>query len=241
MTGGDVLRYFFISAVTIVLLVVGLKLWGKQRVEKRVVSELRGLASPSSSFEQLYAADAARSLYQSMEALYRGTSKLGKEPGEILTEVFHGKGEAALFKDRGPGNDEQYIDPRETLIREGLLRNYQHCINLGVFTSAENLARLANGDPPEILSGPATGRTAEIGHVIDPSLSPGLEKLIPNMLIIPPADPKNAVRPTDIEITKAKAHATLLARAQLIERDAEERILKRYDEISQAAQAEPVQ
>jgi hypothetical protein len=239
MSRSDALRHLFIGVLVIAALVVGLKLWGRQSAERRLVKELRALANPTSSFEQLYAAVAEADLYKSMGALHKGVDGLGKEPGELLQQVFRGKGGAELFPDRDPVREGVSPDPRETLIREGLLRNYQRCLNMDVFSNADNLARLARGEAPEILAEPSAGHEVVIAHLVDPVLSPGLERLIPNMIIGPPAGPGHDTPPGDFEIKQAKTLTTLLYRAQLIERGAEERIITHYDSLAQEALPKP--
>ncbi|MFP6876981.1 MAG: hypothetical protein VCA37_09150 [Roseibacillus sp.] len=237
MSVGDLLRYLFMAAVAFVLLFVGLKIWGKQKAEKRVVRELRVLANPTSSFEQLYAEDAQKALFQSMAILYRAQTRLKTEPGEILQQVFHGKGDGALFPSTEFGRD-SYVDPRETLIRDGLLRNYQHCRTLGLFDDSGSITALELGEAPDISAGPASGATVHIRHIIDPAVSPGVEKLIPNMVISPPIKGAKG-KSTDLEIKQAKSLASLLTSARLIERDAEDRIIEHYDKINASPEPEP--
>ena len=237
MSVGDLLRYLFMAAVAFVLLFVGLKIWGKQKAAKRVVRELRVLTNPTSSFEQLYAEDAQKALFQSMAILYRADTRLKTEPGEILQQVFHGKGDGALFPTTDFGRD-AYVDPRETLIRDGLLRNYQHCRTLGLFDDLQGLTALEDGEAPDISTGRDAGATVHIRHIIDPAVSPGVEKLIPNMVISPPPKGSRA-KVTDLEIKQAKSLASLLTSARLIERDAEDRITEHYEKINAPPEPEP--
>lgn len=237
MTLRDFLRYLLLALFTCVVLVVGLKVWSKQKNERRIIRELRSHLNPTAQFEQLYTADAEKTLFRSLATLHEGVTTLETDPGELLNEVFHGKGEAALFANPDPTRDRSYVDPRETLIRESLLRNYQRCSNLGVFESTDNAGRLADGEAPEIRSGPATGRKAAVARIIDPALSPGVEKLVPNMVLGEPGQPKSTTRPSDLAIKQAKSLASLLYRANLIEDAAEQRLLDHYDALTAPAEA----
>lgn len=228
MSVSDLLRYLFMAAVTIVILIVGMKLWGRQKTDRLIVRELRVLASETSSFEQITPEDAQAALFKSMFFLHLADSKLKKEPGEVLQKVFHGKGDGALFP--SPEVGQTYTDPRETLIREGLLRNYQHCRTLGIFKETDGLNALEEGKIPKIVSGSSAGSPVVIRHIIHKDVSPGIEKLIPNMVISPPAlEGEEDGIPTDLEITQAKTLASLLSGARLIERKAQDRIVEHYD------------
>ena len=52
MSVGDLFRYLLITAVGLVVLVIGLKVLNKRSTEKQVVRELRELTNPTSSVEQ---------------------------------------------------------------------------------------------------------------------------------------------------------------------------------------------
>ena len=226
------------AAVALVILIVGMKLWGRQKTDRLVVRELRVLASETSSFEQITPEDAQAALFKSMFFLHLADSKLKKEPGEVLQKVFHGKGNGALFPTAEMG--QTYTDPRETLIREGLLRNDQHCRPLGIFEETDGLNALEEGKIPRIFSGRAAGSSIVIRHIINKDVSPGLEKLIPNMVISPTAqEDEEDEMPTDLEITQAKSLATLLSGARLIEREAQDRIVEHYDRASAPPEPEP--
>jgi hypothetical protein len=238
MSVSDLLRYLFMAAVALVILIVGMKLWGRQKTDRLVVRELRVLASETSSFEQITPEDAQAALFKSMFFLHLADSKLKKEPGEVLQKVFHGKGNGALFPTLEMG--QTYTDPRETLIREGLLRNYQHCRTLGIFEESDGLNALEEGKIPKIFNGPATGSLVVIRHIINKEVSPGIEKLIPNMVISPPAqEGEEDGMPTDLEITQAKSLTSLLSGARLIEREAQDRIVEHYERASAPPEPEP--
>lgn len=231
MAAGDALRYLVLSVVGLVVLVAGMKFWGKQKAEKKIVYELRILANPTSSFEQIYPADAEKALLRSMAEMNRAEVRLKMEPGAILEQVFHGKGEGALFPIEGLGRDYS-PDARETLIKEGLLRNYQHCRTLGFFEDPAARKLLESGERPQIAKGPAKGATVHIRFLIDPKVSPGVEKLIPNMVLGPPPGPHETGVPNDLQIKQAKTLTSLLHRASLLEDTARDRIVAHYDRIA---------
>lgn len=232
MSIGDLLRYLLITAIGVILAVMCLKWWSKHSTGKAIVAELRSLANPTSSFEQFYAEDANKTLYRTMAQLQLAEERLGKGPREMLDQVFHGKGEGALFPTDGTG-DPRYVDPREDLIRTGLLRNYQNCKSLGIFDELDNLEKLAGGDTPLILKGRTKGRKAFLAHIISPEVSPGIEKIVPNLKISPPTT--EAIRPTEFEIKAAKELAEALSNAELIERSARDRIINHYEQLGAGA------
>ena len=238
MSVGDALRYLVFAIVGLVVLVFGMKFWGKQKTEKKIVRELRTLVNPTSSFEQMYAADAEKALLRAMAELNRAEVKLEMEPATVLEQVFHGKGDGALFPIEGAGRD-YTPDARETIIKEGLLRNYQHCRTLGLFEDSDAKKLLENGERPRIAKGPAKGSPVHLGFIIDPEVSGGMEKLIPNMVISPPPDARDDGVPNDLEIKQAKSLTSLLTRANLLERAAQDRILKHYDQFAKPEVIEP--
>ena len=133
---GDLIRHIVIGVIVVALAIVGLKVWNKHKLEKQIVSELRDLAHPTTSFESAYEADATSSLFKSMALLHKTKDKLNKEPNEILREVFHGSDDGALFGKMESGSNAS-PDPQAGVIGKGLLRNYQHCRTLGIFPTAK--------------------------------------------------------------------------------------------------------
>ena len=63
---GDLIRHIVTGVIVVAIAVVGLKAWNKHKLEKQIVSELRDLAHPTTSFESAYEADATSSLFKSM-------------------------------------------------------------------------------------------------------------------------------------------------------------------------------
>ncbi len=233
---GDLIRYLVTGTIVLVLATFGLKVWNKQKLEKQIIKELRDLAHPATSFEAIYADDGKRALFKSMGLLHKARAELDKEPVEILKEVFHGDDDGALFGKAQTGRN-AYVDPREKIISKGLLRNYQHCRALGLFSDGENRKALAEGEAPSIATGSSSGAKATIRHIIDPEVSPGVENLIPNMIISPP-DFEVREKPTDFEIMQAKELIRDLYSARLIEREAEDRLRQHYEQFNNPPEPE---
>ena len=187
---GDLIRHIVTGVIVVAIAVVGLKAWNKHKLEKQIVSELRDLANPTTSFESAYEADATSSLFKSMALLHRTKADLNKEPNEILREVFHGSDEGALFGKMESGSNAS-ADPQAEVIGKGLLRNYQHCRTLGIFSDSENLRILMAGQTPIIKKGPDSNSKAAIRFILNPSVSPGAERIIPNMIISPSSFMRN--------------------------------------------------
>ncbi|MCH2062732.1 MAG: hypothetical protein MK194_03290 [Roseibacillus sp.] len=234
---GDLIRHIVIGIIVLILLIFGLKVWNKHKLEKQIIRELRDLAHPTTSFEANHTDDATSALFQSMELLHRAKVELDKEPAAILKEVFHGDDDGALFGKAETGRN-AYANPLEEIIRKGLLRNYQHSRSLGLFSNGENRDNLADGKAPFIANGPSVGAKATIRYIIDPQVSPGVENLIPNMIISPP-DLEAREKPTDLEITQAKDLIGDLDRARLIEREAGDRLRQHYEHFNNPAEPEP--
>ncbi len=234
---GDLIRHIVTGTVVLILLIFGLKVWNKHKLEKQIVRELRDQAHPATSFEAIYTDDARRALFKSMELLHKAKVELDREPAEVLKKVFHGDDDGALFGQAQTGRN-AYADPMEEIIRKGLLRNYQHCRSLGLFSNGENRSALADGKAPFIANGPSSGAKAAVRYIIDPRVSPGVENLIPNMVISPP-DLEKREKPTDLEITQAKELIGDLYSARLIEREAEGRLRKHYEQFNNPPEPEP--
>jgi len=223
---GDLLRYAFLTLLSLVLLAFGMKLWGKHKLEKQITHELESLTSTSSSFEQFYEADAKKSLFLTIYQLHLGEQKLGISPKELLDKVFDARKQDGIF-DRTDSSPSRRIDPAKALIRNGLLRNYENSKRLGLFKDSLGLEILARGEAPQIQSGPASGKVVAVGFIISPEISPGIEKVIPNFIIRPPG-PDNP-QATEFEIAQAKLLANSLHDSELLESKARDRIIKAYD------------
>jgi len=146
---------------------------------------------------------------------FEEANSLGMEPSQYFDLVFKrekGKDEASdEFED---------FPAREKLARETLLRAHQRAVQLKLIETPEALQELTQGNMPDIAPKPV------IAFIIDPAISPGLEKVVPNFDILPGDLKKEA--PTDLEIAVARNLAGDLYSAQIIDRDAEKRITAHF-------------
>jgi len=87
---------------------------------------------------------------------------------------------------------------------------------------------LDKGTVPDVIPQP------KVSNIIDPALSPGMEKIVPNLELRLPS--KVEAPPSDLEIAAAKSLASDLYSARVIEHDAEARIAEYYDKVKQKPQ-----
>jgi hypothetical protein len=217
-------RYILTRAVFVLCVIVAV-LFGMSFVKKRqkqatLAGELKSLASDSSYFHQFYAADAQKALLRAVGLIAEG-EQLGV-PSDKAIDRAAGIAETTYFSSEEDRKEPTY---RQQLIRDSLRTNYANFRKLGYQADFQTLQTLREGRLPAIPEGPQAGKQPEVGCIIDPALSPGLEKLIPN-LEIRPARPTGHV-PTDIEIAAAKKLASDLERADIIEEPVRDRIVEK--------------
>ncbi|MFC7338828.1 hypothetical protein ACFQY0_16650 [Haloferula chungangensis] len=213
----DILRY---SALTVVLLVASLfvhKHYRRHVAKKEIVAELQSITTDSSFYRQFEAEAAHATLLQSV-ALIQQASDLGLTPTELFDRVFlHDQ-----MDDFGESPSTDY-PVKEELARNTLTSAYESAKRLEILNDKADISDLQDGRMPISLSG-----TPVILPLIDPKLSPGLEKIIPNLEILP-ADRANSERElTAIETAAARKLAKDLATAGLIENTIAERIVEHY-------------
>jgi hypothetical protein len=180
-----------------------------------IVADMRGLVSEASFYRAISEKDARTTFLRGIALLY-DAKQLGMEPAAVFNRVFERED-----KDKSASGDEFEDYPsREKLARESLTRAYQHAEQLGLLAGPEEVAALRQGELP---STPV--RTAII-CVIDPAISPGLEKVVPNFELRP-FDNKNAA-PNDTDIAAARNLATALVSSQIIDRETEEKIHRHF-------------
>ncbi len=214
-------RYILTRAAFIIALLVAV-LYGFGFVKKfqrraAITAELQSITSDSSFFQQFYAEDARKSLVRAV-GLIAEASSLGVPPEKAI--------------DRGMGikpgffeNDAERNEPpvREKIIRRCLRGNYENFLKLGYTADFHTLDEMKKGGLPPIPAGPQSGRKPVLANLIDPAISPGMEKVIANLEIRPPAEDGGKL--TDIEISAAKQLARDLADARIIEEPARDKIL----------------
>jgi hypothetical protein len=219
------IRYILTRAATAILLIVailyGFGIFKKKQRKDAIVADLRSVCSDSSFFRQFHAEDAGKALVRGV-GLIAEAKQLGMDPDKAI--------------DRGLGIEEKYFamdedkeEPplRERIIRRNLRANYENFIKLGYTPDFHTLGGMRTGELPPVRTGPAAGSRAEIGTIIDPSLSPGLDRVVANLEIRPPKKP--GVPMSDVEIAAAKRLAKDLSDAGVIEREAATRIIESFN------------
>ncbi len=143
-------------------------------------------------FKQFYAEDARKSLIRAVGLLAEANS-LGLDPDHAIDRAL---GIKSKFFENDADHDEPPV--REQIIRTCLHGNYQNFIKLGYKADFHTLAAMKDGELPPIPSGPESGRKPELVTLIDPALSPGIEKVLANLEIQPPRP--DDWKPNDIQI-----------------------------------------
>ena len=217
--------------IILAIAVFGIKSCRKYQNKRAIIVELTSHTSKSASYEQFYAKDAQSTLLKAMHQMHLA-AELGMTPVEILQKVME-ESEGLLDTDHKPE-----LPASKQLIRDSLLSNYDNCKKLGIFSAPENIIALEKGELPIIQSGPATDEIAVIATIIPTSVLPGVDKLIPNLIISPPPPedaPAAKQKLNNFEIARAKKFAESLASASLIEREAYKKVVEFYDQASENA------
>ena len=222
----------YIKQGVFVILILSISLFGikkcrKYQKKRQVIIELSSHASESAAYEQFYTENAHHNLFQSMHQIHLGV-ELGLTPSEIVKKVTGAEDDNFMSSEK-----QEDLPTSIVLIREALLSNYDNCVKLGIFDDSNNLESLSKGEAPTIGKGPAAGEVVVIQHVISSSILPGIDKLLPNLVISPPAgdNKKDDEPPFDnFKIARAKKLAESLSRADLIEREASRKVIDYYDQ-----------
>lgn len=210
----NILKWALYGAVALLAFVYGSKYHKREGRKDAIVAELRTLVSEA-SFYRAISDKEARTTYLRGIALLSEAKRLGLEPAEVFNRVFEQK------DGKSEDNDEFDNYPsREKLARETLTRAFQHAGQLGLLAGPEEVAALSRGELPQ------TSPKSAIICVIDPAISPGLEKVVPNFELRP-FDNKNAA-PSDTDIAAARNLATDLASSQIIDRETETKIHQHF-------------
>lgn len=210
-------RSAFLLALLIAIL-FGIGFVKKKQRQSAITAELQSITSDSSFFQQFYAADAHKSLIRAV-GLIAEANTLGMAPDE---SIDLGLGLKPKFFENDAENDEP--PAREKIIRSSLRSNYENFLKLGYKPDFHTLDALKKGELPPIPDGPQAGRKPVVRTLIDPAISPGMEKVIANLEIRPPGSEDQ--KPTDIQIAAAKQLARDLSDARIIEEPVRDRILE---------------
>jgi len=204
--------------VALVVVLIGYKFVRQHQREAAIIAELESLTSDSAFFQQFYAEDARKSLVRAV-GLIAEASSLGVAPDAAISR---GLGIKPQFFASESRHEEPPV--RERIIRTCLRDNYVNFTKLGFKPDFYTLDAMRKGELPPIPAGPQSGRTPVICYLISPAISPGMDKVIANLEIRPPA--ADEAPPSDIQIAEAKQLARDLTDAKVIEERACERILE---------------
>ncbi len=211
-------RSLFLVAALVTIL-YGISFIKKYQRRSAIVAELKLITADSAFFQQFYAEDAQKTLVKAI-ALIAEAKDLGVSPETTIERALNVNHK--LF-DSDDEKDEPA--PRVKIIGASLRANFQNFLKLGYQSDYQTLSTMKSGELPSIPGGPEAGKRPVIGTLINPSLSPGLERVIANLEIRPP---QSEGRPaTDIETAAAKQLARDLYDAKLIEEAARDRILEK--------------
>jgi len=216
------LRYILTRTATVILLLVailyGVGMLKKKQRKDAIMADLRSICSDSSFFHQFHPDDARKALVRGV-GLIAEAKRLGIEPDKAIDGGL-GIKEKYFAVDEEP---EEGPPIRERLIRNCLRANYENFLKLGYAADFHTLGVMKDGELPPVRTGTSAGSRAEIGTIIDPSLSPGIDRVIANLEIRPPQNPGTPM--TDVEVATAKKLAKDLSDAGVIEGEAALRII----------------
>ena len=207
---------FFIALLVAVLF--GVSFVKKKQRESAIITELESITSDSSFFHQFYPDAARKSLVRAVGLIGEATT-LGVTP---LAAINRGMGIKPKFFENDARHEEP--KPREKIIRECLLANYENFLKLGYKADYQTLDALKDGELPPIPTGPQAGKKPVIATLISPTLAAGMDKVIANLEIRPPQSDDH--QPTTLEIATAKQLAADLTEGQFIEESVRDKIYK---------------
>ncbi len=215
-------RALFLMAALVTIL-YGISFIKKYQRRSAIVAELKLITADSSFFQQFYAEDAQKTLVKAI-ALIAEARDLGLPPEATIDKALDVNHK--LFDSDDEKNEPP---PRVKIIGSSLRANFQNFLKLGYQSDYQTLSTMKSGELPPIPGGPEGGKRPVIGTLINPSLSPGIERVIANLEIRPP---QSEGRPaTDIETAAAKQLARDLYDAKLIEEAARDRILEKLSPV----------
>lgn len=215
------LRYILSRVISIILLIV-VVLYGFSFMKKRgrqndIIAELKSLSSESSFFGQFTALEARKTLVRAV-GLIAEANNLGVDP-DVAIEKGMGL-ERGIFTVETRDNKTN----RQIIIEKTLRSNYENFKKLGYEADFDTLQSMRDGELPPIRSGSRAGKRGEVRQIISNELSPGMDKVLANMEIVPAEAPRRGYN--DFDIAAIKSLVASLASARVIERTAEKRILE---------------
>lgn len=224
----DILRYSFFGIVLLIASLFIHKHYRRYVAKNEIVAELQSITTDSSFYRQFEEEDAQATLLKGI-ALMQQANDLGLAPTELFDRVF----QYDKLDDFGGSASTNY-PVKEELARNALTSAYESAKRLEILDETADITDLKDGRMPITPSG-----TPIILPLIDPKISPGLEKVIPNLEILP-SDRANTNRElTAIETAAARRLAKDLASAGLIERAIADRIIEHYKTPEETEEDEP--
>ncbi len=215
-------RYIITRALLLILVLIaglyGMRFVKKWQRQDAIVAELKSITSDSSFFQQFYAADAQKSLVRAI-GLIAEANELG-----MLPETTIARSQGLEKKYFASDSDADEPPVKVQIITHSLRSNYQNFLKFGYTANFQTLGEMRDGKLPPIPGGPGAGKTPAVITLIDPAVSPGIDKVIANLEIRPPGSgdqPKS-----DIEIAAAKRLANDLEEAGIIEDTVKRRIVE---------------
>jgi hypothetical protein len=221
------LRMAFWGIALFVAFVYGSKHYKKFARKEALVLEMRTAISDASFYRSLTPKDAHATFLKAIAVIDEANSN-GMVPAAFFAKVFEHDAEKAPL-----GQEYEDYPARERIARETLLRGYQHALQFSLLDKPEKRALLAKGELPEGTPKPM------IANIIDPAVSPGMERIVPNLELR--AAKSAGAPPTDLEVAAAKELASELSSANVIEYEAQQRIVAHYlkNAAGKKAQEEP--
>ncbi len=204
--------------VLLVVVAITYKFVKQRQRESVIIAELAAITTESSFFQQFYAEDARKSLIRAV-GLIAEASSLGVAPNDAISRSLGIKPQ--MFTD-----DARHDEPplRERIIRTCLRDNYVNFLKLGFKPDFYALDAMRQGKLPPIPSGPQSGHTPVISYFINPAVSPGMDRVIANLEIRPPASDDD--KPSVVQLASAKQLARDLTEAKIIDDRTCENILE---------------
>ena len=205
------LKWSAFAVIAFIAFTIGSKHYKKHARKETLAAEMRTLVSDASFYHPLTAKDARSVLLRGI-AMVDEAKSLGLEPKAYFDKVFEREQDLLSTEE-----DEDDHPMREQLARAALTRGYQHALQLDLLADEQGRAAMAAGELPDVSPEPV------FAYIIDPALSSGLEKVVPNLDLRPAGTASG--KATDLDIAAARQLAGELLSARIIDRQAEKRII----------------
>jgi hypothetical protein len=212
----DTLRHVFTLAVILTLGIIGYKFYKKTEARKHEVVAMRGEITDTNFYHGLRDSDAKATLLRCIGHLQRA-HQLGIEPGELFDSVFDRKKSSDLIDEHADG-----YPTAQKLVQATITTAWQHAGQLHMFDEPDALNALLSGEMPVMNPAPV------IDFIIDPALSPGIERVVPNLQLLLESKKPGAI-PTDIEVNATRQLVFDLTDAGVIDHNAQKRIIDDYE------------